>query len=200
MPDHELHLTDDAAADHLLSTNPLALLMGMLLDQQVPMEWAFSSPLKLAERLDAAGVGAEFDAAAIAALAPDQLEAMFAETPALHRYPASMAQRTQAMCQAIVDDHDGDTEAIWRGITSGSDLKKRLKALPGYGDMKAKIFMALLAKQCGVTPDGWEASAGDYALEGHRSIADVTSPETLQLVRDTKQAAKKAAKAAKADS
>lgn len=194
MADHDLRLTDDEAADRLLSTNPLALLIGMLLDQQVPMEWAFSSPVILAERLGREGIGAELDAGAIAALDTEQLEALFSETPALHRYPASMAKRTQAMCQAIVDGHDGDTEAIWRDATSGKDLKRRLKALPGYGDMKAKIFMALLAKQCGVRPDGWEDEAGDYALEGHRSIADVTSPESLQLVRDFKQAAKKAAK------
>ena len=141
MTEPTLRLTDDPDADALLSSNPLALMIGMLLDQQVPMEWAFASPLRLAERLPA-----DLDAAAIADTDPEDLEAMFRETPALHRYPGSMAKRTHAMCRAIVDDHGGDPAAIWRNVESGRELKKRLKALPGWGDLKARIFIALLAK------------------------------------------------------
>lgn len=180
-----LHLTDDARADALLSSNPLALMIGMLLDQQVPMEFAFASPLRLAERLPA-----DLDAAVIAETDPEDLAAMFNQTPALHRYPGSMAKRTQAMCQAIVDDHGGDAASIWTDVDNARELKKRLKALPGWGDMKARIFIALLAKQCDVAPAGWEDAAGDYSLEGHRSIADVNSPESLRLVRDFKKAQK----------
>ena len=193
MTDLSLHLTDDDQADELLSTNPLALMIGMLLDQQVPMEWAFSSPLRLAERLPA-----DLDARVIAETDPDELERMFRETPALHRYPGSMAKRTQAMCEAIVEDYDGDAAAIWRDVPTGREVKKRLMALPGWGDMKASIFLSLLAKQCGVQPTGWEEVVGDYGLDGHRSIADVTSPDSLQLVRDFKQAQKAKAKAKKA--
>ncbi len=181
----ELNLTDDARADRLLSENPLALLIGMLLDQQVPMEWAFSSPARLDERLDG-----PLDATTIAATDPDQLEELFRDKPALHRYPGSMAKRVHALCQHVVDEYDGDPAAIWDGVDDGRDLLKRLKALPGFGDQKARIFLALLGKQCGVTPDGWREAAGDYGTDGHRSIADVTSPETLMKVREFKQAQK----------
>ncbi len=187
-----LHLTADPVADQLLSDNPLALLIGMLLDQQVAMEWAFAGPARLEERL-----GEPLTAAAIAARSPDEVEALFRDKPALHRYPGSMATRVHALCSAIVDEHDGRAEAIWEDVPDGATLLKRLKALPGYGDQKARIFVALLGKQCGVTPDGWREAAGDYGLDGYRSIADVTSPETLLKVRETKQAAKAAAKAAK---
>ena len=188
----DLHLTDDATADRLLSENPLALLIGMLLDQQVPMEWAFRGPATLAERLDG-----PLDAATIAATDPDDLEGLFRTKPALHRYPGSMAKRVHALCQHLVEEYDGDPEAIWADVDTGAELKKRLKALPGYGDQKARIFLALLGKQCGVTPDGWQEAAGDYGQDGFRSIADVTSPETLLQVRDVKQAQKAAKKAAK---
>ncbi len=187
-----LHLTADPVADQLLSDNPLALLIGMLLDQQVAMEWAFAGPARLEERL-----GEPLTAAAIAARSPDEVEALFRDKPALHRYPGSMATRVHALCSAIVDEHDGRAEAIWEDVPDGATLLRRLKALPGYGDQKARIFVALLGKQCGVTPDGWREAAGDYGLDGYRSIADVTSPETLLKVRETKQAAKAAAKAAK---
>ena len=190
MPD--LHLTDDPAADRLLGDNPLALLIGMLLDQQVPMEWAFAGPASLQERLDA-----PLDAASIAATDPDRLEELFREKPALHRYPGSMAKRVHALCQHLVEEYDGDPEAIWRGVDDAREVLKRLKGLPGYGDQKARIFLALLGKQCGVTPSGWREAAGDYGSEGFRSIADVTSPETLQKVRETKQAMKARKKAAK---
>ena len=181
----ELHLTDDPAADRLLGDNPLALLIGMLLDQQVPMEWAFAGPATLAERLDG-----PLDAATIAATDPDRLEELFRAKPALHRYPGSMATRVHALCQHLVEEYDGDPEAVWRGVDDAREVLKRLKALPGYGDQKARIFLALLGKQCGVTPTGWREAAGDYGLDGHRSIADVTSPDALLKVREFKQAAK----------
>lgn len=184
-----LHLTADPVADQLLSDNPLALLIGMLLDQQVAMEWAFAGPARLEERL-----GEPLTATAIATRAPDDVEAIFRDKPALHRYPGSMAKRVHALCTAIVDEHGGRAEAIWEDVPDGATLLKRLKALPGYGDQKARIFVALLGKQCDVTPDGWREAAGDYGLDGYRSIADVTSPETLLKVRETKQARKAAAK------
>ena len=181
----ELHLTDDERADRLLSDNPLALLIGMLLDQQVPMEWAFAGPATLEERL-----GAPLDAAAVAGTDPERLEALFRDKPALHRYPGSMSKRVHALCQHVVDEYDGDPTAIWEGVEDARTLLRRLKALPGYGDQKARIFLALLGKQYGVTPSGWREAAGDYGRDGHRSIADVTSPETLLKVREFKQAAK----------
>ncbi len=181
----DLHLTDDADADRLLSENPLALLIGMLLDQQVPMEWAFASPAKLDERLDG-----PLDASTIAATDPERLEELFRDKPALHRYPGAMAKRVHALCQHIVDEYDGQADAVWADVDDGRALLRRLKALPGYGDQKARIFLALLGKQCGVTPEGWREAAGDYGTDGHRSIADVTSPETLMKVREFKQAQK----------
>lgn len=188
MPD--LHLTDDERADRLLSDNPLALLIGMLLDQQVPMEWAFAGPATLEDRL-----GAHLDAATVAATDPERLEALFREKPALHRYPGSMAKRVHALCQHVVDEYDGDPTAIWDGVDDATVLLKRLKGLPGYGDQKARIFLALLGKQCGITPDGWREAAGDYGEDGHRSIADVTSPEALLRVREFKQSQKAKKKA-----
>lgn len=181
----DLHLTDEPDADRLLSENPLALLIGMLLDQQVPMEWAFASPAKLHERLDG-----PLEASTIASTDPERLEELFRDKPALHRYPGAMAKRVHALCQHIVDEYDGQADAIWSDVDDGRTLLRRLKALPGYGDQKARIFLALLGKQCGVTPDGWREAAGDYGAEGHRSIADVTSPETLMKVREFKQAQK----------
>ena len=190
----ELHLTDDPAADRLLGDNPLALLIGMLLDQQVPMEWAFAGPATLADRLDG-----PLDAATIAATDPDRLEELFRAKPALHRYPGSMATRVHALCEHLVAEYDGDPEAVWRGVDDGRELLGRLKALPGYGDQKARIFLALLGKQCGVTPTGWREAAGDYGRDGYRSIADVTSPDALLKVREFKQAAKAKKKATTKD-
>lgn len=194
-----LHITDDEAADRLLSSDPLALLIGMLLDQQVAMETAFAGPLKISERMRADGLGA-FDAPAIAAAPPEEFAALFAQTPAVHRFPGSMAGRVQALCQAIVDDWGNDASAIWtEGDPDGAALLKRLKTLPGFGDQKARIFVALLGKQYGVTPSGWREAAGAYGEEGsYRSVADIVDPPSLAKVRETKRAAKAAAKAASA--
>jgi uncharacterized HhH-GPD family protein len=185
-----LTLTGDTDADRLLSDNAFALLVGMLLDQQIAMELAFVGPHRLAERLDGS-----LDPATVAATDPDDLEAHFRAKPALHRYPGSMAKRVHALAVHLVEEHDGDAREIWTGARDGRDLLKRLKALPGFGDQKARIFVALLGKQCGVQPDGWEQAAGDYGLEGYRSIADVTSPATLAKVREAKQAMKAAKRA-----
>lgn len=190
-----LHLTQDDAADELLGRDPLALLLGMLLDQQVPMEWAFAAPRLLAERMGATTLSAHD----IAAADPEAVAAMFKGPPALHRYPGSMATRAQALCQALVDTYDGRTEALWADVTDGRELFRRLGALPGFGAQKAKIFVALLGKRYGVRPDGWREAAGDYGPEGaYRSVADIVDAESLQKVRATKQEVKRAAKAAKA--
>jgi len=183
-----LHLSQDPDADALLSQDPLALLMGMLLDQQIPMEKAFRGPFDLSRRL-----GRDLDAADIAART--DLEAVFATPPAIHRFPGSMAGRVQDLCRHLVAHHGGRAENVWEGVASGDELLARLKALPGFGEQKAKIFLALLGKQLGVTPAGWREACGAYGEEGSlRSIADVTSPETLLQVRAYKQEMKQAAK------
>ena len=187
-----LHFTDDPEADRLLAESPLALLTGMLLDQQVPMEWAFKAPALLKERL-----GGRLDGAEIAAMDPEKLRAVFSEKPALHRYPGSMAERVHSLCRDIVEHYDGHAEKIWTGVNSGDELLARLKSLPGFGDQKARIFLALLAKRLGVTPAGWEQAAGTYGTPGYYSIADVDGPESLAKVRGYKQAMKARAKAAK---
>ena len=179
-----IRFTGDDEADQLLSESPLALLIGMLLDQQMPMERAFLGPHRLRERLG------HLDAAKIAAMPPEELEAVFSETPAIHRFPSSMAARTGDLCRALVENHGGDAEALWRDVEDASQLRKRLSALPGYGAQKVKVFTAILAKQCGVTPDGWEDVAGEYAQPGHRSVADVDTPDDVELVRETKRARK----------
>jgi uncharacterized HhH-GPD family protein len=184
-----LTLTGDPTADELLSDNPFALLVGMLLDQQITMELAFVGPARLAERLDG-----PLDPATVAALDPAALEAHFRTKPALHRYPAAMAKRVHALASHLVGEHDGDAAAVWREASSGAELKRRVAALPGFGDQKARIFVALLGKQCGVQPHGWREAAGDYGRDGHRSIADVTDQASLELVRAWKQAQKQAAK------
>ena len=177
-----LSVTGDEEADDLLNTDPLALLIGMLLDQQVPMEWAFASPLKLQER-----VGGTLDAAAIAAMPLEELEVVFKGPPALHRYPGSMAKRTQQLCQHLVDHHGGEAEAVWADVADGPELFARLHALPGYGGEKARIFMALLAKRFGIRPHGWEESAHPFSDATHRSIADVGDAESLLEVRAFKK-------------
>ncbi|GAA1834855.1 HhH-GPD-type base excision DNA repair protein [Pseudonocardia ailaonensis] len=186
-----LSLSQDAAADALLDRDPLALLVGMLLDQQVPMERAFAAPAELARRL---GVE-QLDARLIAEHDPEGLVEVFASTPALHRYPKSMGGRVQALCAAIVERYDGDVTGIWRDAADGKDLFRRLSAMPGFGTQKAQIFVALLGKQRGVTPPGWREAAGNYGDEGSfRSVADVVDQGSLEKVREFKQAVKVAAK------
>ena len=182
-------VTGDADADGLLNTDPLALLIGMLLDQQVPMEWAFRGPALLKERL-----GGELDADKIAAMDSEELVAVFCQKPALHRFPASMARRAHEMCVAIAKDYDGDAAAIWEGARTGDELFARLRALPGYGEEKSKIFVAILAKRMGVRPEGWEQVAGPFADPEPRSVADIDSPEALEKVRQWKKAKKAAGK------
>ncbi|HLV03532.1 HhH-GPD-type base excision DNA repair protein [uncultured Georgenia sp.] len=188
--DHDLHFTGDDAADRLLSTDPLALLIGMLLDQQVPMETAFAGPYKLHQRLGG------IDAAKLAAMDPDELTEVMRQTPAVHRYPGSMAKRIVALSAAIVADYDGDAARIWTdGNPDGPEILRRLKQLPGFGEQKAKIFLALLGKQCGLQAPGWREATGEYGADGAmRSIADVVDEATLLQVRETKRALKAAAK------
>jgi uncharacterized HhH-GPD family protein len=189
----KLQLVQDPAADALLEANPFALLVGMLLDQQYPMEAAFAGPKKIADRMG--GV----DAREIADHDPEQFAALCSTTPAVHRFPGSMAKRIQALAQLIVDRYDGDAAALWTsGDPDGAEVLRRLKALPGFGEQKAKIFLALLGKQYGVTPPGWREAAGDYGTAGsYMSIADVTDPGSLEKVRSHKKQMKAAAKAAK---
>ncbi len=188
-----LHITGDTAADTLLTDNPLALLVGMLLDQQVPMETAFAGPLKIEQRTGAV------DAEAIAGMDPEAFLEAFRQSPAVHRFPGSMAARVQTLCQELVDAWGGDASAIWTlGDPDGPEVLRRLKALPGFGEQKAKIFLALLGKQYGYTGAGWREAAGDYGDEGsYRSVADIVSPESLTKVREHKKAMKAAAKATK---
>jgi len=182
----ELHLSQDPESDRVLSESSLALLVGMVLDQQVPLEWAFAGPAELQRRL-----GSPLQAASIASMDPEELVRAFAGKPALHRYPASMAARVQELCRLIVDRYGGDPERIWQGVSSASDLRKRIKELPGFGDHKAKIFVALLGKQLGVRPEGWEEVSAPFGEPGSfRSVADITDADSLARVRDFKQALK----------
>jgi uncharacterized HhH-GPD family protein len=188
-----LCIAQDPAADELLTNDPLALLLGMLLDQQFPMEAAFAGPWKLKQRLG------HLDARKIAATDPDELAAAMAQPPAVHRFPGSMAKRVQAVCEVVASEHGNDAAHLWRSAGTGAELLRRLQALPGFGEQKAKIFVALLGKQLGVRPDGWQEAAGAYGDDrALRSVADVTGPETLQQVRAYKQDLKAAAKKAKA--
>jgi uncharacterized HhH-GPD family protein len=188
-----LHITGDDQADALLSRDPLALLIGMVLDQQVPIEKAFSSPADLLQRLGGKG---PLNAATIAAMDPEELGDIFRERPALHRYPGSMAGRVQAVCRVITDEYDNLADNIWKGVKSGDELMDRLRTLPGFGEQKAKIFAALLGKQLGVCPEGWRKVTTPYGKEGSSlSVADITDPESLLKVRATKKAMKAKAKA-----
>ncbi|MET0932610.1 MAG: HhH-GPD-type base excision DNA repair protein [Mycetocola sp.] len=188
----QLSITGDPDADDLLSADPLALLIGMLLDQQVPMETAFAGPAKIRDRLGS------FDAATIAGKDPDAFVELCRTPPAVHRYPGSMAARIQALCTSLVDDWDGDASALWtRGDPDGREVYRRLTALPGFGAQKARIFVALLGKQYGFTGTGWREAAGSYGDDGSfRSVADIVDPESLSRVRETKRAAKAAVKKA----
>ncbi len=190
-----LRIAQDPAADELLGRDPLALLIGMLLDQQFPMERAFGAPRLLADRLGVESL----DAAQLAGMDADALVRLFQGPPALHRYPGSMAGRTQELCRLLAERYDGRAENLWADVPNGATLLKRLGELPGFGAQKSKIFLALLGKQYGVAPPGWREAAGDYGLEGsRRSVADITGPESLAEVRAFKQDQKQAAKAAKA--
>jgi len=187
----DLCLAQDPDADALLTNDPLALLMGMLLDQQFPLEWAFRAPWRLAQRMERTSL----DAAEIAGYDPEAFVKLMAGPPALHRYPAAMAERVQALCRLVVEQYGGDAAALWRTAATGKELLARLRALPGFGEQKARIFVALLGKQLGVRPEGWQEVAGPYGEDGsRRSAADVTDAETLAEVRAFKQAAKRAAK------
>jgi uncharacterized HhH-GPD family protein len=190
VPRRTLTLSQDPAADELLSRDPLALLIGMVLDQQIPLERAFKSPSDLKERL-----GGRLDAAEIAGMDPDELARVFAQPPALHRFPASNAKRVQDLCRLLVERYDGQADAVWRTAADGAELLANVKALPGFGDQKARIFVALLGKRLGVTPPGWEQAAGAYGKPGWFSVADVDGPEALARVREHKRAVKANAKA-----
>ncbi|MFD5740043.1 HhH-GPD-type base excision DNA repair protein [Streptomyces massasporeus] len=193
--DVTLHLAQDPEADALLGRSPLAALVGMLLDQQVPMEWAFKGPATIAQRLGTD----DLDAHEIAAHEPEAFAALLSQKPAVHRYPGSMAKRIQQLCQYLVEHYGGDAEAVWKDVATGKDLLKRLAELPGFGKQKAQIFLALLGKQLGVRPTGWREAAGSYGEpDSFRSVADITGPESLVKVRAHKQEMKAAAKAAKA--
>ena len=180
--------TGDDDADRLLSEDGLALLVGMLLDQQIPMEWAFRGPLELQRRL-----GGPLDAAAIADMDDEKLREAFATKPALHRYPGAMAERVQQLCVDLVDRFGGRAEDVWRRGLTAEEVYANLRSLPGYGEQKARIFLSILGKRLEVAPEGWEAFAGDYGKPGHRSIADVDGPGAVEKVRAYKQAQKKKA-------
>jgi len=183
-------ITGDPAADKVLDDSPFALLAGMMLDQQYPMEHAFRGPAKVVDRLGT------FAPSAIAAADPEAFAAMASTTPAIHRFPGSMAARLQELARIVEDTYDGDASRLWTEAVDGRDLLQRIMALPGFGKQKAQIFVALLAKQLGVRPEGWETVVGDYALEGHRSVADVVDADSLQKVRDFKKAKKASVRAA----
>jgi uncharacterized HhH-GPD family protein len=192
----QLCLAQDPEADQLLSEDPFALLVGMVLDQQIPLEVAFAGPKKIADRIG------EFDAAAIADYDPDKFAALCSERPAIHRFPGSMAKRIQAVAQIVVDQYDGDAAALWTaGDPDGPELLRRLKALPGFGEQKARIFLALLGKQYSVTPKGWRTAAGEFGKAGtHMSVADIADAGSLDKVRSYKkhQKQKQAAQKGKA--
>jgi uncharacterized HhH-GPD family protein len=184
-----LRLAQDDKADALLARDPFALVVGMLLDQQIPMEWAFTGPATLADRMGTANL----DPKRVAGYDPDEFVALMKGPPAVHRYPRSMGSRVQKLAAFVVDRYDGDVSRTWTEASSGVELRRRLAELPGYGDQKARIFLALLGKQLGVQPDGWREAAGAYGEEGsRRSIADVVDDQSLAEVRHYKREAKRA--------
>ena len=184
-----IHITGDAHADQVLTDSPFALLVGMMLDQQYPMEHAFRGPAKVLDRFGSIEPGD------IAAADPERFAELSSTPPAIHRFPGSMAARLQELARIVVEQYDGDAARIWSGATDGKDLLKRVQALPGFGKQKSQIFVALLAKQLGVRPDGWEDVVGAYAEDGYRSVADVVDEASLQKVRDHKKEMKAAARA-----
>ena len=184
-----IRITQDDHADQVLSDSSFALLIGMMLDQQYPMEHAFRGPAKVLDRFGS------FEPAAIAAADPEEFAALCATPPAIHRFPGSMAARLQEVARIVEQDYGGDASRIWTEASDARELMKRVQALPGFGKQKAQIFVALLAKQLGVRPDGWEQQVGAYSDDGFRSVADVVDAESLQKVRDHKKQMKAAAKA-----
>jgi uncharacterized HhH-GPD family protein len=184
-----IHITGEPAADRVLTDQPFALLVGMMLDQQYPMEHAFRGPAKVLDRFGT------LDPARIAAADPEEFAALCSTPPAIHRFPGSMARRLQELAALVEERYDGDAERLWAEAASGKELLARVMELPGFGKQKAQIFVALLAKQLGVRPEGWEAAVGAYAEPGYRSVADVVDPDSLQKVRDYKKQKKAAAKA-----
>ncbi len=188
----QICLAQDTDADRLLSDNPLALVVGMVLDQQVTFETAFAGPKKIADRMNS------FDAAEIADYDPDKFAALCSEKPAIHRFPGSMAKRIQTLAQIIVDRYDGDAAGLWTaGDPDGPELLRRIKGLPGFGEQKAQIFLALLGKQYGVTPKGWRVAAGEFGKAGsHVSVADIADARSMEKVRSYKKQMKAAKKAA----
>ncbi|WP_026208826.1 HhH-GPD-type base excision DNA repair protein [Catelliglobosispora koreensis] len=190
----KLWIAQEKPADDMLAKDPLALMIGMLLDQQIPLEKAFKGPYVLATRL---GVK-KLDAATIADHDAQTFSELFATVPAIHRFPGSMAERTQKLCRAIADDYDGDAAKVWTEAKDGKDLFQRLSKLPGFGKQKAQIFIALLGKQFGLALDGWREAAGDYGTDGSlRSVADIVDANSLAKVREFKKQMKAEAKAAK---
>ena len=186
-----IHITGDDRADQVLTDSPFALLVGMMLDQQYPMEHAFRGPSKVLDRFGSIEPGE------IATADPERFTELCSTPPAIHRFPGSMAARLQELARIVVDEYDGHSERIWTEAADGRDLMRRMQALPGFGKQKAQIFVALLAKQLGVQPDGWELAVGAYSEDGFRSVADVVDTASLQKVRDHKKAMKAAAKAAR---
>jgi uncharacterized HhH-GPD family protein len=183
-----LYITGDAEADGLLNSDGTALLIGMLLDQQVPMEWAFTGPATLHRRLG------HLDAAAIAAMTEDEFVAVCCAKPAIHRFPASLGKRIHAMCTVLAEEYGGDGANVWRDVSTGAELYGRLRSLPGYGEEKARIFVAILGKTQGVTPEGWRDAAGKFGDDVPRSVADIGGPDSLAQVREWKRAQKAAKK------
>jgi uncharacterized HhH-GPD family protein len=184
---HNAHVpivwTDRPEANRLLETDPLALLIGLVLDQQVKMEKAFAGPYELKQRLG------HLDAHQIAAMDPEKLATAFRERPALHRFPGSMAQRVQALCQVVVSEYGGDAASVWKDARDGEDLAARIKKLPGFGDMKVKILVSILAKKFGFKPQGWEKHAASW-----HTVADVDSEESMVEARAVKREMKAKAK------
>ena len=183
-----IHITGDDRADEVLEGSPFALLLGMLLDQQYPMEHAFRGPAKILDRFGS------LEPADIAAAEPEQFASLCSEPPAVHRFPGSMAQKVQAVARIVVEEYDGHADRIWTGAADAKDLLRRMTALPGFGTQKARIFIALLAKQRDVRPDGWESVVGDYSQEGYRSVADVVDAASLEKVRAYKKEQKSSAR------
>jgi uncharacterized HhH-GPD family protein len=184
------HITGEPASDAVLDQHPFAILAGMMLDQQYPMEHAFRGPAKVLERFGS------LDPARIVAADPEEFAALCRTPPAVHRFPGSMATRLQALAALVEERYDGHAERLWEEAATGKELLDRVMELPGFGRQKAQIFVALVAKQLGVRPDGWEAAVGAYAEPGYRSVADVVDADSLQKVRDYKSQKKAAAKAA----